>query len=179
MSIFINREQLYHQVWKIPMTKLAPLYNLSNYELKKICDRFLIPTPKAGYWSKVSFGKSEEITPLSIWKSCAPCNIKNKKKILTVSLLPKMVDIPVVIHKPIEIIPRKVDHGIVVKKTLIHMHSLIEKTQQALKKSKAGEHGRLYPGSDGVAIHVSRENVKRALLIMDAIFKCLRVEGIK
>jgi hypothetical protein len=182
MSIFINREQLYQQVWKIPMTKLAPLYNLSNYELKKICDRYLIPTPKAGYWAKLSFGKPEDIVPLPIWKSCVPCNIKSKKKMSTATLLPKTEDIPVVIHKPIKLIelaPQKMDHGIVVKKTLIHMHSLIEKTQQALKKSKAGEHGRLYPGSDGIAIYVSRENVKRALLIMDAIFKWFESRGYK
>ncbi|MFH0708884.1 MAG: hypothetical protein V2A75_01625 [Pseudomonadota bacterium] len=182
MSIFINREQLYHQVWKIPMTKLAPLYNLSNYELKKICDRFLIPTPKAGYWAKLSFGKPEDIVPLPKWKICVPRSIQRKPKTGTIAPHSKIIDSPISTLESVKIIeltPRKVDHGIVVKKTLIHMHSLIEKTQQALKKSKAGEHGRLYPGSDGIAIHVSRENVKRSLLIMDAIFKWFESRGYK
>ncbi len=181
MSIFINREQLYHQVWKIPMTKLAPLYNLSNYELKKICDRFLIPTPKAGYWSKLSFGKSEDIVPLPKWKNCVPCNIKNKKKILTVSLLPKMADIPVVIHKPIKLIelaPKKMDHGIVVKKNLTTPHDLIEKAQKELKICSPDNYGRLSTRR-AIAINVSRDNVKRALLIMDTIFKWFEKRGYK
>jgi hypothetical protein len=35
MYKFINREQLYNQIWSVPMTRLAPQYKLSTYELKK------------------------------------------------------------------------------------------------------------------------------------------------
>lgn len=179
MSIFINREQLHQQVWKTPMTKLAPLYNLSNNELKKICDRFKIPTPKAGYWSKLSFGKPEDIVSLPKWKICVPCNIKNKKKISTATLLPKMADIPVVIHKPIKIVEltsKKVDHGIAVKKNLTNLHNLIEKAQEELKACSPDNYGRLNTRRV-IAINVSRHSLKRALLIMDTIFKWFEKRG--
>lgn len=181
MSIFINREQLHQQVWKIPMTKLAPLYNLSNTELKKICDRFKIPTPKAGYWSKLSFGKPEDIVQLPKWKICVPCNIKSQKKILTATLLPKTVDIPGEIHKPIKILElttKKVDHRIMVKKNLTTPHDLIEKAQKELKACSPDNYGRLSTRR-AIAINVSRDNVKRALLIMDTIFKWFEKLGYK
>lgn len=182
MTVFINREQLHQQVWKMPMTKLAPIYGVKNYELKKICDRFLIPTPKSGYWSKLSFGKAEDITPLPRWKSCMLCHIQDKMKTLSTMMVPKKVDISAVIHKPIhvvELIPNKVNYGIMVKKSLSNLHPLIEQTERSLKKSKAGEHGRIYPGNEGIAIYVARNNVKRALLIMDSILKWFENRGDK
>lgn len=181
MLIFINREQLYQQVWKMPMTKLALIYGVKNYELKKMCDRFLIPTPKSGYWSKLSFGKHGDIELLPIFKICVPCNVKNKKEISTVTLLPKTADIPVVIHKPIKIIeltPKKVDHGIAVKKNLTTPHDLIEKAQKELKTCSPDNYGRLSTRR-AIAINVSRDNVKRALLTMDTIFKWFEKRGYK
>ena len=68
MIRFINREQLYQEVWSTPLTKLAPVYNLSTYEMKKLCDSFLIPLPKVGHWSKVAFGKTVEIPPLPVYE---------------------------------------------------------------------------------------------------------------
>lgn len=181
MSIFINREQLHQQVWKTPMTKLAPLYNLSNNELKKICDRFKIPTPKAGYWSKLSFGKPEDVVLLPKWKICVPCNIKSKKKVSTATLLAKTVDIPVELCKPIKIVelaPKKVDHGIAVKKNLTTSHDLIEKAQKELKACSPDKYGRLSTRT-AIAINVSRDSLKRALLIMDTIFKWFEKRGYK
>ena len=136
MRIFISREQLHQQVWKIPMTKLAPIYGIKNYELKKICDRFLIPTPKSGYWAKLSFGKSEEIEPLPVWRNCIPCTIRSKEKTSAKTSLQTLVDIPAKMHKPIRVVdlaPKKVDYGIVVKKNLITPHYLVEKAHKELK----------------------------------------------
>ncbi len=179
--IFINREQLHQQVWKTPMTKLAPLHNLSNNELKKICDRFKIPTPKAGYWSKLSFGKQEDVVLLPKWKICVPCIIKSKKKISTATLLAKTVDIPVELYKPIKIVeltPKKVDHGIAVKKNLTLPHDLIEKAQKEFKACSPDKYGRLSTRT-AIAINVSRDSLKRALLMMDTIFKWFEKRGYK
>lgn len=181
MTIFINREQLHQQVWNTPMTKLAPIYGVKNYELKKICDRFLIPTPKSGYWSKLSFGKSEDIVPLPLWKNCIPCNFKPKEKNLTASLQPTIGEIPIVINKPIkivELIPKKVDYAIAVKKNLTTPHDLIEKAQKELKSCTPDTYGRL-SSRRAIAINVSLDNVKRALLIMDMIFKWFEKRGYK
>jgi hypothetical protein len=74
MYKFINREQLYNQIWSVPMTRLAPQYKLSTYELKKICDYFKIPTPRAGHWSKLSFGKAVKNIALPSFNKCLPCD---------------------------------------------------------------------------------------------------------
>lgn len=70
MIKFINREQLYQEVWSIPLTKLAPVYNLPTYEMKKLCDTFCVPLPKVGHWSKVAFGKIFEVPPLPLYNRC-------------------------------------------------------------------------------------------------------------
>lgn len=176
MRIFINREQLYEQVWKMPMTKLAPRYNLSNYELKKICDRFFIPTPKVEYWSKISFGKPENIIPLP---TCKCYVLSSPKK--TVFTQQKKGNNSVVLNTPVnvvELVPKKVDHGIAVKKNLTAPHDLIEKAQQELKSSSPDNYGRCSTRR-AIAINVSRNNIKRALLIMDAIFKWFEQRGYK
>jgi len=46
MSKYMNREQLYKEVWNTPLIKLAPQYNISTEELKKLCDTFLVPLAK-------------------------------------------------------------------------------------------------------------------------------------
>lgn len=179
MRIFISREQLHQQVWKIPMTKLAPIYGIKNYELKKICDRFLIPTPKSGYWAKLSFGKSEEIQPLPVWRNCIPCTIRSKEKTSAKTSLQTLVDIPAKMHKPIRVVdlaPKKVDYGIAVKKNLITPHYFIEKAHKELKACSPDKYGRL-SSRRTIAVNVSRDNLKRALLIMDTIFKWFEKRG--
>ena len=52
----IAREDLYEAVWAKPMTAVGALFGLSGTTLKKICDRWDIPTPERGHWSKLAHG---------------------------------------------------------------------------------------------------------------------------
>lgn len=54
----IERNELYRQVWKTPMTKLCQEYGLSDNGLRKICKALSVPTPPAGHWMKLEAGKS-------------------------------------------------------------------------------------------------------------------------
>jgi hypothetical protein len=47
-----NREDLYEQVWTVPMTKLTKQYEVSDVALAKICRKLSIPLPGRGYWAK-------------------------------------------------------------------------------------------------------------------------------
>jgi hypothetical protein len=47
-----NRDELYKQVWAVPMQKLAKLYGISDVALAKSCRKLLIPLPGRGYWAK-------------------------------------------------------------------------------------------------------------------------------
>ena len=53
----ISRKGLYDLVWSVPLTKLSQDFNLTSGQLKKICEKYNIPVPYNGYWSKLKFNK--------------------------------------------------------------------------------------------------------------------------
>jgi len=52
----VNREELYEQVWSVPIWKLCEQYGLSDNGLRKVCRRLNVPVPSRGYWAKVEAG---------------------------------------------------------------------------------------------------------------------------
>jgi hypothetical protein len=64
MTITVSREELYKKVWETPMNQIAKDYGLSSAKLKGICERHDIPTPPAGHWGKLEFGKAVVVRPL-------------------------------------------------------------------------------------------------------------------
>jgi hypothetical protein len=60
----VNRRQLYALVWSEPMRSIAQRFGISDVGLAKLCARFNIPTPKAGYWAKARHGKKLRQIPL-------------------------------------------------------------------------------------------------------------------
>lgn len=166
MIRFINREQLYQEVWSIPLTKLAPVYNLSTYEMKNLCDSFCIPLPKAGHWSKVAFGKTVEIPPLPVYD-------KDKHKVKKSNFSKN--NQPIIVRK----IEKTLMPNISVKKNLIKPHSITVKTRDELKSSRTDEYGMKKPWRGGFELRVSKANERRALLIIDTLCKWFEKKGIK
>ena len=66
-SITISRNELYEQVWKEPVSRLAPKYGISDVGLKKICRKLNVPTPPLGYRYIVDFEMDDEDVNI---KSC-------------------------------------------------------------------------------------------------------------
>jgi hypothetical protein len=60
----IKREELYEQVWSVPIWTLCEQYGLSDNGLRKVCKRLNVPMPERGYWAKVEAGKKVRKTPL-------------------------------------------------------------------------------------------------------------------
>ena len=54
----VSREDLYAQVWRTPMSRLAQTYCISGNGLAKICRRMNVPYPPRGYWAKKAAEKS-------------------------------------------------------------------------------------------------------------------------
>jgi len=44
----IKREELYEEVWSIPLTQLCAKYGLSDNGLRKVCKRLNVPIPEGG-----------------------------------------------------------------------------------------------------------------------------------
>ena len=57
MTKTIARHALYDLVWAEPLRVLAPRFDISDVALRKVCQRFAIPTPDRGYWAKLEAGK--------------------------------------------------------------------------------------------------------------------------
>ena len=60
----IKREELYEEVWSVPLTQLCAKYGLSDNGLRKVCKRLNVPVPRRGYWAKVEAGHKPRKTPL-------------------------------------------------------------------------------------------------------------------
>ncbi len=166
MNRFINRNQLYQDIWNTPLTKLAPVYNLSIYEMKKLCNSFCIPLPKVGHWSKVAFGKTVEIPSLPVYDKC---KLKVKKSNFSKN------NQPIIVKK----IEKKLFPDIRVKKNLTKPHVITVKTRDGLKRSQTDEYGMKKPWGGGFDLRISKANERRALLIIDTLCKWFEENDIK
>jgi hypothetical protein len=61
---YYNRTQLYNEIWENPVTDVAKQYHVSDKAIHKVCKSLSIPTPPAGYWSKIRSGSKVKKTPL-------------------------------------------------------------------------------------------------------------------
>ncbi|EDZ62087.1 hypothetical protein SMGD1_0205 [Sulfurimonas gotlandica GD1] len=170
MLKFINREQLYKHVWSNPFTKLALKYNVSAVELKKLCNKFLIPVPKMGHWQKIAFGKEIYIPPLTSYKYISVL-LKKRKAIPVI----KGIASNIKLKKTIFLAAKKTK--ITVKQTLTSPHTIIAKTRDSLKSKKIDEYGMITSGKDCADIRISPANYKKVLRVLDALFKWFENRG--
>src|SRR5690349_12925222 len=55
--ITVSREDLYAQVWSVPIRELATQFGITGTGFAKICARLNVPCPPRGYWAKKAAGK--------------------------------------------------------------------------------------------------------------------------
>ncbi len=56
MSSIPEREQLYTEVWSVPMIHLSRRYGLSGPGLRQVCVKLGIPIPARGHWARLAAG---------------------------------------------------------------------------------------------------------------------------
>jgi len=56
----MSREELYSEIWELSVSGVSKKYNVPYSSLMKLCKENSIPTPPAGYWTSLSFGKQVE-----------------------------------------------------------------------------------------------------------------------
>lgn len=167
----ITRKELYEEVWSTPVSKLAPKYNLSDVGFAKLCRRCNIPLPPRGYWAKLEAGQKIERTPLPSSE----------------------VDRDITFHVPVpEEIAMKEKTRIEAQQleaqvpeinladTLRGCHPLVSTANEAFQGAKKRDDG-LLQSPDGCPLDllVSREQLRRSLLIMSALLKALETLGHK
>lgn len=61
----LTRKELYNLIWKTPISHIAKEYEITGYQIRKMCKVNNIPLPESGHWMKLKFNKKVFIKTLS------------------------------------------------------------------------------------------------------------------
>lgn len=171
-KVTFSRKQLYELVWSQPITSLCKAYDITNFGLKRICEKMKIPLPRSGYWGKIKFGKKVSWEELPPFEGAESVTFSIKKEGVQSKVL-----------SPTEILQQEIEGNpnlnLVVTSKLINPDKLIIAVKDRLSKQKTSLYGKglVYSSVDNISIEVSPENVNRALLFMDAFVKLIKARG--
>lgn len=168
--IVIQRDELYEEVWKTPLSKLGPKYMITGTALKKICKKLNVPTPPRGYWAKLQYGYKVRNPPLprKQKKYGTPDSYKitggnTDKGNNLVKLNGNDDDLPDELRSLSVKVPQR----------LRNPHPLVRNTMDYLDGAVPDEYGVLNVKTEGcLDLRVSPKALNRSLRILDAVIKC-------
>jgi hypothetical protein len=163
-QVVFDRQTLYGEVWKEPVSTVAKRYFVSDVALRKICKKLGVPTPSLGYWAKLAAGKKSPIAKLPADHKGPTRHVRNiriesenTEQAQRVALL--------LAADPIPVAPSPLP-----KEAVGQTHAVIRRTAKALKKRQFNGRGLLHTDTEDVfSMSVSMANRERALLVLDAI----------
>lgn len=157
----MTREELYEQVWKTPMSRLAANFGISDVALGKTCRRMNIPRPGRGYWQRLSARVPVKRIPLP----------KVAPKHQEWAFLGR-------VENPTPRAPLPKAPAVPVADTLQNAHEVVLQVGRLLQRAKPDEFGRLIvPGESAPMLAVTIETHRRALLLLDALSKGVSAQG--
>jgi hypothetical protein len=155
-NVTVSREELYEQVWSMPMLRLALQYGVSSVALGKTCRRLNIPAPGRGYWARVAAGERLKRSPLA--KSTG------QQAWYRLECDPSATPITAKAPAP------EVD----VASTLESAH-VTTRRASLLAKASVDEHNRIVVAGECMAVTI--ETHRRALLLVDSLAKAFERRG--
>ena len=175
-NLVTTRATLFDRVWAAPMRGVAPDFGVTDVGLKKICRRLGIPTPPQGYWLRAPAnrgarphlppppaGVDEEIQ-FRKWVGAPPEPPATPKR---------PPELEAKLAKEMEPASR-----IVVPDHLARPHALIVALRTRMREATPYEDGFLYlEDARDVDVHVSKAQSRRALRLLDTLFKALEARG--
>jgi hypothetical protein len=168
----ITRRKLYELVWSEPIMRLAKRYGLSDVGMAKLCTRCAIPRPPRGYWAKKQFGKATRWTPL-------PNPDDDFEITMTIPTESEHTSQDVRQANERQATKEKqTELKIEVAETLRGAHGLVSLANQQYQESTKRDNGLLErPDECALTLDVSKDSLRRALLMMDALLKSLEKRG--
>jgi hypothetical protein len=171
----LTREELYDLVWSESMLSLSKKYAISDVGLRKKCKKMEIPLPDMGYWACIQFGKKtparkplkkytgDQYVFLNLREEGDEGKYPDTKSIF--SLQDEILNDPMVNLK--------------VPERLTNPDPVIESVKNDLyKKNVWRDNNGIVISSHGhLSVHVSPNNVSRALRILDTLIKGIRGRG--
>lgn len=168
----MTRQELFEQVWKEPVSKVAETYHLSGSGLRKICLTYDIPVPPRGYWAKVQAGHQMKRprlpepqtagTPVYLPQRTAPVKLQAKPPETSL----------VAAQRAFEAEPR---NRIVVPAVLERPHAWARGVATGILQGKVNYRNTVELDVSGglIAVEVSPALADRAALIVDALGRAL------
>lgn len=173
-GVNIQRNELYKQVWKTPITKLAKKYGISDVGLKKICKKLNVPTPPRGYWARIYSGQKPKRVDLP----------RLKHGQVDAYYLDERTEVR---HQPeigvgddtrqliVKITKNSVIH---VPKRLVKPHPLVSNTLSKMQKGYSDHYNIIRAsGNSCLDIRVSKDSVMRACRITNVLIKSFEKNG--
>lgn len=159
--IRLTREELYKKVWAAPMRAVGQEIGLSASGLANVCRKHNIPVPAVGHWTRIEVG--HKVTPAAL----IPESSGNEAVHIYIRerLSPELAVLAAEIAPKVGI-PKEISHALALK------------TEKLLTSGKENDRKLLVP-KVGTASHllVSRDQLPRALRIMNALFLALEERG--
>ena len=181
-TLSLSREELYERVWATPMKRLAVEFGLSDVGLAKICKKHKIPRPSRGYWAKIESGKSARRWPLGEIDDAKLTvvtirHVEHKAETETMCD-PLAADPTIAALIAAESLP---ENKIQAVSDLRGADPLVSATRDSLASQKPDEYGRISRRYDFAEpcfeVAVSKNNVQRALLLLQTMVKAFKSRG--
>jgi len=167
----ITRQELYNLVWSKTLAKASEELGISKAGLCGLCCWNKVPCPTSLYWRRKAIGKPEEAKPL-------PHPEKNPDIEIQPGLL--TVRDPALRKEAAQEMIRIASSKLFkVGTDLRGCHRLVSRSRQLLLKATYSEKGMVRAFGGCLEIIVSKGNIRRALLLMDAIVKGFEGLGYK
>lgn len=159
--IRLTRSELHQKVWAAPIKKVAQELGISASTLANACRKHSIPLPSAGHWTKIELGHKIMPVPLIPESSGDDAVRIHIRERLSPELAVVAAELPTLVP-----IPREISHALALK------------TEKLLASGKENDRKLLVPKTGGaVYVLVSRQQLPRALRIMNALFLTFEEQG--
>jgi len=163
-QIIFDRETLYAEVWKEPVSTVAKRYRLSDVALRKICKKLGVPVPPLGYWAKLAAGRTLPIAALPAHHKGPTRHVRQVREDTEEPERDRRIAARLEAD-PIPMIPAPI-----LKATVAETHAAVRRTARALRKREYNGRGLLHTDAENTfAMSVSAANRDRALLVLDGI----------
>lgn len=185
-NIVLTREEFYTAVWATPACHLCKTWGITNSQFVDLCEQFNIPRPGADFWTLIRLGRSVERTPMpqATREMLGSVKIEPKPKKMIVPRQPEAsktseAEQPKAAQHSVEGLASAVT--IPVENDFRKAHGLIRMSRTQLEGMTPDRYGRVGPGwrEKCVNILTTKQNLRRALLILDAVFRGLEAKGHK
>ncbi len=174
----LERSKLYQDVWSRPCTKIPTGLGISSSALKRICTEMDIPTPVAGYWTRVQCGKKVSKDPLPKAKEETrltwDVDLKNSKRQKVERVRKQKEE-----QEVAEMVEAQALPMITIAADLENLHPLVKATRTQLREEWSNKSWDQRKERKHFDARVFEGSLDRALLFLDAFARGVEALGLK